>query len=111
MHAQYFGAIGAILYNDPANYAPFGTTADQVYDQKWYMPPSGIQRGSALITNGDPLTPIYPATGKRSRSVVNQFLSLSLEDYMYRLTEDELKFLPRIPAQPISYSEAEVILQ
>ena len=65
MHAQYFGAIGAILYNDPADYAPFGTSSDKVYDQKWYMPPSGIQRGSALVTNGDPLTPIYPSTGER----------------------------------------------
>ena len=33
MHAQYYGAVGAILYNDPADYAPFGITPDQVYDQ------------------------------------------------------------------------------
>jgi len=65
MHAQHYGAVGAILYNDPADYAPLGTSPDQVYDQKWYMPPSGTQRGSALISNGDPLTPIYPATGTR----------------------------------------------
>ena len=63
MHAQYFGAVGAILYNDPADYAPFGTTADQTYDQKWYMPPSGTQRGSTYTSNGDPLTPVYPSTG------------------------------------------------
>ena len=63
MHAQYFGAAGAILYNDPFDYAPFGTSADQVYDQKWFMPPSGTQRGSAYISNGDPLTPVYPSTG------------------------------------------------
>ncbi|CAF1456898.1 unnamed protein product [Rotaria sordida] len=94
MHAQYFGAIGAILYNDPADYAPFGTTADQVYDQKWYMPPSGAQRGSVLILDGDPLTPIYPST-----------------DYMYRLKEENVKYLPKIPAQPIGYAEAQVILQ
>ncbi|CAF1229294.1 unnamed protein product [Rotaria sordida] len=94
MHAQYFGAIGAILYNDPADYAPFGTTADQVYDQKWYMPPSGAQRGSALSLDGDPLTPIYPST-----------------DYMYRLKEENVKYLPRIPAQPIAYAEAQIILQ
>ncbi|CAF2689426.1 unnamed protein product, partial [Rotaria sp. Silwood2] len=87
MHAQYFGAVGAILYNDPANYAPLGTEPDQVYDQKWYMPSSGVQRGSAFTSNGDPLTPIYPST------------------------EDSISFLPRIPAQPIGYSEAEVILQ
>ncbi|CAF1301834.1 unnamed protein product [Rotaria sordida] len=83
MHAQYFGAIGAILYNDPADYAPFGTTADQVYDQTWYMPPSGAQRGSVLI----------------------------LDDYMYRLKEENVKYLPKIPAQPIGYAEAQVILQ
>ncbi|CAM2718148.1 unnamed protein product [Rotaria socialis] len=94
MHAQYFGAAGAILYNDPADYAPFGIAPDQVYDQKWYMPPSGTQRGSAFIANGDPLTPIYPST-----------------DYMYRLEEENVKYLPRIPAQPISYSEAQMILQ
>jgi hypothetical protein len=63
MYAQQFGAIGAILYNDPADYAPFGTSPDQVYNQTWYMPPSGTQRGSALIANGDPLTPTYPSTG------------------------------------------------
>ncbi|CAF0939456.1 unnamed protein product [Rotaria sordida] len=94
MHAQYFGAVGAILYNDPADYAPFGTTSNQVYDQKWFMPPSGVQRGSASIMNGDPLTPIYPST-----------------DYMYRVREDSVRFLPKIPAQPIGYGEAQVILQ
>ncbi|CAM4944796.1 unnamed protein product [Rotaria socialis] len=94
MHAQYFGAAGAILYNDPADYAPFGTTPDQVYDQKWYMPPSGTQRGSAFGGNGDPLTPIYPST-----------------DFMGRLEEKAAPFLPRIPAQPIGYGEAQVILK
>ncbi len=63
MHAQYFGAVGAILYNDPADYAPFGTSSDQVYNQTWYMPPSGAQRGTAYTGNGDPLTPLYPSTG------------------------------------------------
>jgi hypothetical protein len=63
MHAQQFGARGAILYNDPVDYAPFGTTDDQTYDQKWYMPPSGAQRGSSYTSNGDPLTPVYPSTG------------------------------------------------
>ncbi|CAF4802623.1 unnamed protein product [Rotaria sp. Silwood1] len=94
MHAQYFGAIGAILYNDPADYAPFGTTSDQVYDQKWFMPPSGTQRGTSYNSKGDPLTPIYPST-----------------DYMYRVREDSVTFLPKIPAQPIGYGEAQIILQ
>jgi hypothetical protein len=60
------------LYNDPYDYAPFGTTLDQVYNQKWYMPPSGAQRGSTLVTHGDPLTPIYPATGMRISTIFNE---------------------------------------
>jgi hypothetical protein len=58
------------------------------------MPPSGAQRGSAYTGDGDPLTPMYPA-----------------KDYMYRLNEESVSFLPKIPAQPIGYSEAQVILQ
>ncbi|CAF1344379.1 unnamed protein product [Rotaria sp. Silwood1] len=58
-----FSSIMDDTYNYPANYAPFGITADQVYDQKWYMSPSGVQRGSAFTSSGDSLTPIYPSTG------------------------------------------------
>ncbi|CAF0826592.1 unnamed protein product [Adineta steineri] len=94
MNAQYYGAVGAILYSDPIDYAPFGTSTDQVYDQKWYMPPGGIQSGSTSISSGDPLTPIYPST-----------------DYMYRIGEEELSSIPKIPAQPIGYGDAQVILQ
>ncbi|CAF0755051.1 unnamed protein product [Adineta steineri] len=94
MNAQYYGAVGAILYSDPIDYAPFGTSTDQVYDQKWYMPPGGIQSGSTSISSGDPLTPIYPST-----------------DYMYRIGEEELSSIPKILAQPIGYGDAQVILQ
>ena len=64
MHAQEYGAVGAILYNDPIDYAPFGINLNQTYNATWYMPPSGAQRGSTFISNGDPLTPIYPSTGE-----------------------------------------------
>ena len=74
MHAQQFGAIGAILYNDPADYAPFGITPNQTYNQTWFMPPSGTQRGSAYTSDGDPLTPFYPSTGNR-RSTEAAFLN------------------------------------
>ncbi len=30
---------------------------------------------------------------------------------MYRVNEESVSFLPKIPAQPISYGEAQVILQ
>ncbi len=112
MHAQYYGAVGAILYNDPADYAPFGIIDSQVYDQKWYMPPSGAQRGSAYTSNGDPLSPIYPSTGERISSFLNKCCCFYFAiEYMYRVKEEDVSFLPKIPAHPISYTEAQVILQ
>jgi hypothetical protein len=79
MHAQYYGAVGAILYNDPADYAPFGITPDKVYNETWYMPPSGTQRGSAFTSNGDPLSPIYPSTG----DIISLFFLMSLVSLYY----------------------------
>jgi hypothetical protein len=101
------------LYNDPADYAPFGTSPDQVYNQKWYMPPSGTQRGSSYTSDGDPLTPVYPSTGLTLFwfSVIGNELYLYTIDYMYRVNEESVRFLPKIPAQPIGYSEAQVILR
>ncbi|CAF1561470.1 unnamed protein product [Rotaria sp. Silwood1] len=64
MNAQHAGAVGVILYNDPADYAPLGTTPDKTYNQTWYMPESGTQRGTAYAADGDPLTPGYPSTDR-----------------------------------------------
>ncbi|CAF1534920.1 unnamed protein product [Rotaria sp. Silwood1] len=94
MNAQHAGAVGVILYNDPADYAPLGTTPDKTYNQTWYMPESGTQRGTAYAADGDPLTPGYPST-----------------DYMYRVREENIKVLPTVQAQPIGYEEARRILQ
>lgn len=30
---------------------------------------------------------------------------------MFRVNEDDVKFLPKIPAQPIGYEEAQILLQ
>jgi hypothetical protein len=38
-------------------------------------------------------------------------LVLSFIDYMYRVNQEDVSFLPKIPAQPIGYAEAQVILQ
>jgi hypothetical protein len=38
-------------------------------------------------------------------------LILSFIDYMYRMNDEAVRFLPKIPAQPIGYAEAQVILQ
>ncbi|XP_071833272.1 putative N-acetylated-alpha-linked acidic dipeptidase isoform X2 [Apostichopus japonicus] len=85
------GAKGLILYSDPADYAIEGSSS--VYPDSWYMPPSGIQRGTVFRPMGDPLTPGYPATETAFR-----------EKY-------EDSELPNIPVQPIGYGDAIHILR
>ena len=58
--AETAGAIGMIIYTDPANYA----SGDSTYPNSWWMPPDGVQRGTINVGDGDPLTPGYPSTGK-----------------------------------------------
>uniref|UniRef100_A0A8C7AKJ9 N-acetylated alpha-linked acidic dipeptidase 2 n=1 Tax=Neovison vison TaxID=452646 RepID=A0A8C7AKJ9_NEOVI len=64
-NAMLAGAIGIILYSDPADYfAP----AVQPYPKGWNLPGTAVQRGNVLNLNGagDPLTPGYPAKGTSS---------------------------------------------
>lgn len=88
--AFYHGAIGLILYSDPADYAI--DDVDRVYPDTWFLPGTGIQRGNVITRKGDPLTQGYPAT-----------------DYMYQNDEDEV-ILPKIPVQPIGYDDAKRFL-
>ncbi|GMR57002.1 hypothetical protein PMAYCL1PPCAC_27197 [Pristionchus mayeri] len=81
--AQAHGARAAILFSDPA--------------ESVWMPPEGVQRGSIMKLNGDPLTPLYPAKPGAYKS----------------RTVDEVKearIIPSIPALPISYETAYEIL-
>lgn len=61
--AEKYGAIGVILYNDPLDSAPNYTLPGSTYPNTVYMPEMGVQRGSALLLSGDPLTKHYPAKG------------------------------------------------
>lgn len=56
------GAIGIILYSDPADYS---APEVQPYPTGWNLPGTTAQRGNVLNLNGagDPLTPGYPAKG------------------------------------------------
>jgi N-acetylated-alpha-linked acidic dipeptidase len=91
-NAARFNASGAIIYTDPKEYAPDGTTPDKVYPQGVWMPPTGVQRGTIYtalgIGVGDPQTPALPSI-----------------QGMYRRPLNESQ-LPSIPAQPISYGDA-----
>ncbi|XP_035665212.1 N-acetylated-alpha-linked acidic dipeptidase 2-like [Branchiostoma floridae] len=89
-NAASAGAIGAILYPEPADTNEPG---GKVYPDGWNLPGTGTERGSALLEPGDPLTPGYPAT-----------------EFAYRLPEEEITVFPSIPLHPIGYNDAQEYL-
>lgn len=92
-NAMLVGAIGIILYSDPADYfAP----EVQPYPKGWNLPGAAAQRGNVLNLNGagDPLTPGYPA-----------------KEYTFRLHVEEGVGIPNIPVHPIGYNDAEILLR
>jgi len=87
--AQDHGAVGCIIYSDPAN---DGYGVEKPYPEGPARPPQGIQRGSVAdmpIYPGDPLTPGIGATHDAPR-----------------LTRAEAKTILKIPVLPISYADA-----
>jgi N-acetylated-alpha-linked acidic dipeptidase len=92
--AQEHGAVGCIIYSDPADdgYGP-----GDPYPKGGWRNPDGVQRGSILdmpIRAGDPLTPNVGATEGAPRIPIAQ-------------AETILK----IPALPISYGQAQRFLE
>jgi len=92
--AAEHGAIGCIIYSDPRD---DGYSVEAAYPNGAMRPPRGIQRGSVAdmtLYPGDPLTPGVGATKDAKR-----------------LSVAEAKTILRIPALPISYADAQVLLQ
>jgi N-acetylated-alpha-linked acidic dipeptidase len=91
--AQDHGAVGALIYSDPAD---DGYSIDAPYPEGAARPPQGIQRGSSMdmmIYPGDPLTPGVGAT-----------------DDAKRLTREQAPTILKIPALPISYADAAIMM-
>lgn len=95
VNAENYGCIGMIIYSDPNEVAGMGTGPEDVYPNTQFLPGSGIQRGTILPEDGDPTTPNFPSI-----------------EHSYRLSDENVdKLLPRIPAQPIGYDDATIILR
>ena len=47
------------MYSDPQQVAPDGTDPEDVYPNTFMLPPSGAQRGSTFLGDGDPLSPLW----------------------------------------------------
>ncbi|MGD0190975.1 MAG: transferrin receptor-like dimerization domain-containing protein [Rhizomicrobium sp.] len=92
--AQEHGAIGCIIYSDPHD---DGYAQDAVYPNGPMRPPHGVQRGSvedSSTFDGDPLTPGVGATKDAKRLKIS-----------------ESPAILKIPALPISYADAQPLLE
>lgn len=94
--AAEHGAIGCLIYSDPRDDGYF---QGDVYPKGPFRPPDGVQRGSvadqASNWPGDPLTPGIGATKDAQR-----------------LTFDQArKDFTSIPTQPLSYADAQPLLE
>jgi N-acetylated-alpha-linked acidic dipeptidase len=91
--AYEHGAIGCIIYSDPAD---DGYTAGDVYPTGAFKSEFGVQRGSVMdmvIYPGDPLTPGVGATKNAKR-----------------LDRKDAATILKIPVLPISYHDAQPLL-
>jgi N-acetylated-alpha-linked acidic dipeptidase len=91
--AQDHGAIGCIIFSDPAQ---DGYARNDIYPKGGMRPPESVQRGSVMdmpVYPGDPLTPGIGATAGAKR-----------------LTRAEAQTILKIPVLPMSYKDASQIL-
>jgi N-acetylated-alpha-linked acidic dipeptidase len=92
--AAEHGAVGCLIYSDPRD---DGYSAGVTFPEGPYRPKDGVQRGSVAdmpVYPGDPLTPGVGATKDAKR--------LDLKD---------VPVLTKIPVLPISYADAQPLLQ
>ena len=64
INAEPYGVVGVLVYTDPLDMND-GLMSDvnETYPHSWYIPPSGVERGSYSTHYGDPLTPYLAAKG------------------------------------------------
>ncbi|KAM3824866.1 aminopeptidase NAALADL1 [Vipera latastei] len=88
-----FGVIGVVVYTDPADINDGKSLPTETYPNSWYMPRSGVERGSFKTGFGDLLTPYFPA-----------------KNFTYRIPEDQITGISTIPIQPIGFEDAKELI-
>ncbi len=92
--AAEHGAVGCIIYSDPRD---DGYSGGEVFPKGPWRPKDGVQRGSvqdSAVFMGDPLTPGYGATPDAKRVAIK-----------------DAQTLTKIPVLPISYADAQPLLE
>ena len=93
--AELAGAVGCIIYSDPAE---DGFLAGQPYPDGRFMPSDGVQRGAVSLMSwvvGDVLSPGFA----------------SLPGEQRRDSKEDSKGLNKIPSIPIAWQDAQKLLQ
>ncbi|XP_053545237.1 aminopeptidase NAALADL1 [Bombina bombina] len=93
INAAQFGVVGVIVYTDPKDINDGKADPSDTYPHSWYMPPSGVERGSYTEDFGDLLTPYYPA-----------------KNYTYRRNARSIVGIPPLPTQPIGFEDAKTLI-
>ena len=68
---SYLTIPGVIIYSDPEEVAGMGTDPGSVYPNTFFLPPSGVQRGTTFI-DADPLSPSWPSVDGAYRLTLNE---------------------------------------
>ncbi|XP_072243611.1 aminopeptidase NAALADL1 [Leuresthes tenuis] len=94
INAAPYGVIGVLVYTDPLDIND-GLMSDinETYPHSWYMPPSGVERGSFSTSYGDLLTPY-----------------LAAKEETYRIPAENITGIPPIPIQPIGFEDAYILI-
>ncbi|XP_036954248.1 aminopeptidase NAALADL1 [Acanthopagrus latus] len=94
INAAPYGVIGVLVYTDPLDIND-GLMSDnnETYPHSWYLPPSGVERGSFNTHYGDLRTPY-----------------LAAKEDTYRIPVEDITGIPPIPIQPIGFEDAYVLI-
>lgn len=90
--------------------------AEFIYPNTEWMPHEGVQRGTLMLGDGDPLSPLYPSKKDmfRSRTVTEVFIKknffLRFHRKYFKMQALDLGIIPSIPVLPLSYIDAYQIL-
>ncbi|KAM9360401.1 aminopeptidase NAALADL1 [Symphorus nematophorus] len=94
INAAPYGVIGVLVYTDPLDINDgLMSDATETYPHSWYLPPSGVERGSFKNSYGDLLTPY-----------------LAAKEETYRIPAENITGIPPIPIQPIGFEDAYVLI-
>ncbi|XP_034547007.1 aminopeptidase NAALADL1 [Notolabrus celidotus] len=94
INAAPFGVIGVLVYTDPLEMNDgLMSDANETYPHSWYLPPSGVERGSFNTHYGDMRTPY-----------------LAAKEETYRIPPEDITGLPPIPIQPIGFEDAYILI-